>query len=457
MAAPRPECRSRVPDAIGRLGEEDLAARRRDAGLERGDERLEEARLDHHVVVEQQHRRRAALDRRLDPRVDATGEAGVPAHPDHDGLGELGLDRLGAAVARAVVDDDHLERRVVDPRERGETQERVVLAVPGEDDHRNGSRAISAIGAMIIDTYAPVRRMNSEIQPLPDPAAPVAAGEGSHAPAVLRNSALQIGGHVGAIALTAASTIVLTRFLGVDDYGRFTVLTVFLLIGASLSEFGLNGTAIRWFASGERPEDVFASLIGLRLVLSSAAAVIALAIFALYPHSETPLSAVILTTIAMVLAGVNLTIPTALQARLDFRLAVVLDLTARVVTFAVFVAAALIVTSENADRRLVAAGVRAPGRLPRGGRRRSRRGAPSLVPDRPHVPPGDVATAPARRGAARRRDDPRARELPARRARARAPPGLARGRDLRARLPLHGGGDPDRRLHHLRDLPPARP
>ena len=208
---------------------------------------------------------------------------------------------------------------------------------------------------MIIDTYAPVRRMNSEIQPLPDPAAPVAAGEGSHAPAVLRNSALQIGGHVGAIALTAASTIVLTRFLGVDDYGRFTVLTVFLLIGASLSEFGLNGTAIRWFASGERPEDVFASLIGLRLVLSSAAAAIALVIFVLYPHSETPLSAVILTTIAMVLAGVNLTIPTALQARLDFRLAVVLDLTARVVTFAVFVAAALIVTSENADRRLVAA------------------------------------------------------------------------------------------------------
>ena len=68
----------------------------------------------------------------------------------------------------------------------------------------------------------------------------------------------------------------------------------------------------------------------------------------------------ILTTIAMVLAGVNLTIPTALQARLDFRLAVVLDLTARAVTFAVFVAAALIVTSEDADRRLVAAAFALP-------------------------------------------------------------------------------------------------
>ena len=79
----------------------------------------------------------AALDRRLDPGVDAAREAGVPAHPDHDGLGKLGLHRLGAAVARAVVDDDHLERRVVDPRERGEALERVVLAVPGEDDHRD--------------------------------------------------------------------------------------------------------------------------------------------------------------------------------------------------------------------------------------------------------------------------------------------------------------------------------
>ena len=66
----------------------------------------------------------------------------------------------------------------------------------------------------------------------------------------------------------------------------------------------------------------------------------------------------------------------------------------------------------------------------------------------PTFHPGDVAAAPARRVAARRRDDPRARELSARRARARGSQGLVRRRDLRARLPLHGGGDPDRGLHH---------
>jgi O-antigen/teichoic acid export membrane protein len=193
--------------------------------------------------------------------------------------------------------------------------------------------------------------MTSETQPPagePDAAA-------SHAPAVLRSTALQVSGHGLAIALTAASTIVLTRFLGVDGYGRFTVLTVFLLIGVSLSEFGLNGTAIRWFARGEQPEEIFASLIGLRLVISTLAAGAALLVFALYPHRDAPLAAALLTAAAIVLAGVNLTIPTALQARLDFRLAVGLDLTARGVSFATYALAAIAVASRDPDTRLVAA------------------------------------------------------------------------------------------------------
>ena len=216
---------------------------------------------------------------------------------------------------------------------------------------------------MIIDPYAHVRRMNKGTQQTPEP--PPAPGTtdataDSHAPAVLRSTALQVGGHLLAICLTAASTIILTRFLGIDGYGRFTVLTVFLLIGVSLSEFGLNGTAVRWFASGERPEEVFASLIGLRLVLSSAAAATAVVVYAVVPTSNAPASAILLTAAAMILAGVNLTIPTALQARLDFRLAVVLDLIARAVTFVTYATAAVIVTSESPDDRLVLAALGAP-------------------------------------------------------------------------------------------------
>jgi O-antigen/teichoic acid export membrane protein len=202
--------------------------------------------------------------------------------------------------------------------------------------------------------------MSSDTEPTSATRPPGEPSGVSHAPAVLRGSALQIAGHVFAIGLTAASTIVLTRFLGVDDYGRFTVLMVFLLIGVSLSEFGLNGTAIRWFARGERPAEVFASLIGLRLVASTTAAAVSITVFALYPQHDVPAAAVIVTAAAMILAGVNLTIPTALQARLDFRLAVGLDLTARTVAFATYAAAAILVTSHDPDRRLVAAAAGLP-------------------------------------------------------------------------------------------------
>ena len=306
--------------------------------------------------------------------------------------------------------------------------------------------AVSGIGSMMVDPYAPVRRMSIDTPPQQD----------SHAPAVLRGAALQIGGHAVAIALTAASTIVLTRFLGVDDYGRFTVLTVFLLIGVSLSEFGLNGTAIRWFAGGERPEEVFASLIGLRLVLSTLAAVVALVIFALYPHNDAPVTAAVITAAALILAGVNLTIPTALQARLDFRLAVGLDLTARAVSFATYAIAALVITADDPDRRLVAAvGGLAAGYLV------------SLVVGLAAVSRLSFPVVPTFHPATWRRLLRDAlplgivmilgpRELPPRRARARRSQALVRRRHLRARLPLHGGGDPARDLRHRGGVPAAR-
>jgi O-antigen/teichoic acid export membrane protein len=177
----------------------------------------------------------------------------------------------------------------------------------------------------------------------------------SHAPRVLRSTALQVGGHALAVALTTLATIVLTRFLGVDDYGRFTVLTVFLLIGVSVSEFGLNGTAVRWFARGDPPEEVFASLIGLRLALSTLAALVALGVFALYPSHDAPAVAVLLTAAAMVFAGVNLTLPTVLQARLDFRLGVGIDVTARGTQMVGYVLAAVLVSSNDPDARLVVA------------------------------------------------------------------------------------------------------
>ena len=144
-----------------------------------------------------------------------------------------------------------------------------------------------------IDPYAHVRRMNSET---PSDARPEPGTSGPRAVATTVSCARgpsQYGapgcGALFAIALTAASTIILTRFLGVDGYGRFTVLTVFLLIGVSLSEFGLNGTASplvrkRREARGDLRLADRASPCGVH----ACAAITALVIFALYPDNDAP-------------------------------------------------------------------------------------------------------------------------------------------------------------------------
>ena len=196
MAAARPERRARVPDPVGRrrrTGSGCTPPRRRArAPATSGSRNPGSTTMS---LLSSSTASRPALDRGLDAGVDAAREAGVPAQPDHDGVGKRGLDGLGAAVASS-----RCRRR--SPRAAGRRPRparrdtRSVSSLPFQErttTATGSSTAVSAIGAMIIDPYAPVRRMNSEIQPLPIQPPPP-AGEDSHAPAVLRSSALQIGG-----------------------------------------------------------------------------------------------------------------------------------------------------------------------------------------------------------------------------------------------------------------------
>ena len=107
MTAARTEGCPRVPDPVGAVGEEDLAARRPDSGpICRCNERGEEPRFRDHVVVEQEHGACAALERGRDAGVDAAREARVAAQPDEVDSRKGGSDGVGAAVGRRVVDDD---------------------------------------------------------------------------------------------------------------------------------------------------------------------------------------------------------------------------------------------------------------------------------------------------------------------------------------------------------------
>ena len=138
MATGRPKRCSGVPDALWCVREEDLAADRgcTRRSLEDGKERRYESRLDDHVVVEQENGCRATLECRCDAGVDTAREAAVVVESNEHDIRERGGNSIGAAVDRAVIDDDR-QGDMLGLLERGEAAQRVVLPVPREDYDRD--------------------------------------------------------------------------------------------------------------------------------------------------------------------------------------------------------------------------------------------------------------------------------------------------------------------------------
>jgi len=113
-----------------------LDRRARDVGpaAESVEQRLDEARLDERVVVQQHRVVRASRERALEAPVVPSREAEVRPRLEHLDLGEGGAHLPGTPVGRAVVDEDHMEARVPGVAERGEARLRVGPAVPVQDD-----------------------------------------------------------------------------------------------------------------------------------------------------------------------------------------------------------------------------------------------------------------------------------------------------------------------------------
>ena len=135
LPAPVPEPQVHAPAGVhqdvGRIGEEHLAGEhaRVRTGSSRSLEGSRQAGFRDRIVVQEQHPVGSASQGTPDPDVVAPGEAEVDTGADQLDAREPCCDRIGRTVVRAVVDTDRL-----DPFERLECRERVVAAVPVEDD-----------------------------------------------------------------------------------------------------------------------------------------------------------------------------------------------------------------------------------------------------------------------------------------------------------------------------------
>jgi O-antigen/teichoic acid export membrane protein len=136
---------------------------------------------------------------------------------------------------------------------------------------------------------------------------------------VIRGGTLRGLGYGIGMALTAASSVLLLRHLGVADFGRFVTVTSLIAIVSALTDVGLTTIGGRDLALrplGEERRAFIASLMALRLVLTPLGVLAALAFALLVGYDHVLVVGVALAGIGLVLTTTQSTMALPLWVEL---------------------------------------------------------------------------------------------------------------------------------------------
>jgi O-antigen/teichoic acid export membrane protein len=151
---------------------------------------------------------------------------------------------------------------------------------------------------------------------------------------VIRGGGLRVASYVGGILIGLISAPLLVRHLSVADYGLFVTASSIAFVVGGLTEGGLGNVAIRGYARadpGERGE-LLDSLLGLRLALTAAGAVVAIG-FTLVVGYPWPVTAgVAIGSVGLLFGAWQNTVAVALQAQLRLGSLAGVDLVRQITT-----------------------------------------------------------------------------------------------------------------------------
>jgi O-antigen/teichoic acid export membrane protein len=147
---------------------------------------------------------------------------------------------------------------------------------------------------------------------------------------VASNTAVQVAGRGLMLAIGLASIAVITRYLGPDDYGRYTLALTYMQLFAVLADVGLFTIVVRDISRDpSRTEELVGNTLTLRLVLSAVVIAMAAAISLLLPYDPDVRVAILLAGLPLLFGMLNSTFVTVLQSRLRMGRAVVGDVLGR--------------------------------------------------------------------------------------------------------------------------------
>jgi O-antigen/teichoic acid export membrane protein len=147
---------------------------------------------------------------------------------------------------------------------------------------------------------------------------------------VASNTAVQLVGKGVVLGLGVISIAVLTRYLGPEDYGRYTLALMYVQLFGVLADVGLYTTVVRDISKQpERTEELVGNVLTLRLVLSIVVIAVAALVSLALPYDHTVRVAILLAGIPLLLGMLTTSFVAILQSRLQMGRSAIADVAGR--------------------------------------------------------------------------------------------------------------------------------
>jgi O-antigen/teichoic acid export membrane protein len=151
---------------------------------------------------------------------------------------------------------------------------------------------------------------------------------------VIRGGMLRVGGYLAAVALAFASIPLLTRYLGVDDFGRYVTVLSLIAIAGLVADAGLTVVGMREYVTRDPPgrTRLMSNLVGLRAVIAAIGVAGATAFALLAGYGAAMVAGTVLAGVGLVLVVIQQTYTVPLQSDLRLGIVSTLDLARHALT-----------------------------------------------------------------------------------------------------------------------------
>lgn len=157
---------------------------------------------------------------------------------------------------------------------------------------------------------------------------------------VIRGGAIRGIAYAATIVLTGATVPLMTRHLGVADFGRFVTASSIVMIVGGVTELGLSGVGTREYAlaASAQRRGLLANLLGLRTLLTLVGLAIATPLMVLGDYPRVVVAGMLVSGFGLILLNVQQTYSISMTAQLSWGISSLFELINTVVVAAATVA-----------------------------------------------------------------------------------------------------------------------